>query len=777
MRYCASLCLLGAFLFITTAMADARIPVQNGGDGVSGNYNILVIPVEFSNWKHDKAIAEDNPYHQPVNIAQLSELYNSKARDYYLDVSRDKVDMTFHVFDQWLNMGNMEQYAGSASAPTSLLTGAISSYNSARTGNWQPESYYDKTVIVFAGPSWADEWDDEWLNTGWDPDSDFIHPIAYLAGDNGKANCISAHDGIGVITHELGHALLNIKDKDVSNRIPAYRFQLVGAGAWNGVNPDTPDVYQAEDSLKNNIPVLISPWNRVNLGWEAQPLDLSGGSLTSVVRLAAATDVSAVTNELSGQRNLVTINAGGGQFYILEYRQKTSWDISLPDWGLLIWKINDNWRSNADKDAGYGSGIWEDIIDAHPETIDQPSDYKYYFIDHRTRAFQEFTDYETDIVKNPLGLYDATLKLGESITLPGTDVVVRVLDSSETQGLLVELNNVNQAIEDGEPCSDCQPENQLPVAQFAYVADQLNVQFDNQSSDSDGQVVEWLWDFGDGAETASASAAHTYSASGDYVVTLTVTDDKDGQNSVTHTVSVDNVIEPPPPPVDEKVLQNGVPKTGLSSSTRYEEINYYIDVPEGVSELIITLAGDNGDADLYIAFDREASRDDYDERAIRSGSNESLTITQPDAGRYYIMLRTYREYADVTLTVGFSVPIPPPVIDDFYSSTLAVDIPDNDDEGVLSGINVDSPNSASTVVVSLNITHTYKGDLVVTLMAPDSTEWVLHNREGGSANNLELEVELPLSMNSISGDWQLKIQDLANRDTGSLQNWSLGFTQ
>ena len=380
MSYCASLCLLGAFLFNSTAMADARIPVQNEGSGVSGSYNILVIPVEFSNWKHDKAIAEDNPYHQPISIAELNELYNSKARDYYLDVSRNKVGMTFHVYDQWLNMGNMEQFAGSAFAPTSLLSGAISSYNSARTGNWQAESYYDKTVIVFAGPSWADEWDEEWVNTGWDPDSDFIHPIAYLAGDNGKANCISAHDGIGVITHELGHALLNIKDKDVSNRIPAYRFQLVGAGSWNGVNQQTPDVYQAEDSLKNNIPVLISPWNRVNLGWEAQPLDLSSGNLTSVVRLAAATDVSAITNEQSGQRNLVTINAGGSKYYILEYRQKTSWDISLPDWGLLIWKINDNWRSNANKDAGYGSGIWEDVIDAHPETTDQPSDYKYYYV-------------------------------------------------------------------------------------------------------------------------------------------------------------------------------------------------------------------------------------------------------------------------------------------------------------------------------------------------------------------------------------------------------------
>ena len=757
-------------------MADARIPVQNEGSGVSGSYNILVIPVEFSNWKHDKAIAEDNPYHQPISIAELNELYNSKARDYYLDVSRNKVGMTFHVYDQWLNMGNMEQFAGSAFAPTSLLSGAISSYNSARTGNWQAESYYDKTVIVFAGPSWADEWDEEWVNTGWDPDSDFIHPIAYLAGDNGKANCISAHDGIGVITHELGHALLNIKDKDVSNRIPAYRFQLVGAGSWNGVNQQTPDVYQAEDSLKNTVPVLISPWNRVNLGWEAQPLDLSSGNLTSVVRLAAATDVSAITNEQSGQRNLVTINAGGSKYYILEYRQKTSWDISLPDWGLLIWKINDNWRSNANKDAGYGSGIWEDVIDAHPETTDQPSDYKYYYVDHRTRAFQNFTDYETDSEKNPLGLYDATLKVGESLTLPGTNVLVTVLESSDTQGLLVELSNVNQAIEDGEPCTDCQPVNELPVAQFNYSADQLYVQFSDQSNDADGQIVQWLWDFADGSNSTANSPSHTYSADGDYQVSLTVTDNIGATNQVTQTISVTQGTEPPPP-VNDFELQNGVAKTELASSTRYEELQYTIDVPAGVSQLQITTSGDNGDADLYVALDKEASRNDYDKRAIRNGSNESITFSNPDAGRYYIMLRTYREYSDVTLTATFTSPTPPPQVDDFYQSTTSVDIPDDDENGVISVINVDSNNAATSVVVTLDISHTYKGDLIVSLLAPDASEWVLHNRDGGSSNNVELEMALPLSMSNISGDWQLKIQDLANRDTGSLQNWSLGFTQ
>ena len=630
--------LLGAFLVAGQALADPKIPVQNDGNPVAGQYNILVIPVEFNNWKHDKPIGADNPYHAPVTISELDALYNSKAKDYYLDVSRNNVELNFHVYDGWINMGTMENYAGSATAPTSLLSGAISSYNSARSGDWQQESYYDKTVIAFAGPSWADEWDEEWVDTGWDPDSDFIHPIAYLAGSNGKANCISAHDGIGVITHELGHALLNIKDKDKSSRIPAYRYQLVGAGSWNGVDANAPNATQTDDVLKNATPVLISPWNRVNMGWEAQPLDLAQGSQTSVVRLAAATNVSAVSNPQSGQRNLVSVAAGNGKFYILENRQPDSWDIALPDWGLLIWSINDNWRSNANKDAGYGSGIWEDVIDAHPETLDQPTDYKYYYVDHRTRAFKTFTDYTTDTEKNPLGLYDATLKVGESFTLPGTNVTVKVTESTLADGMLVELTNVDQAILDGEPCTDCEPPNQPPVANFSFVANLLSVQFSDQSSDNDGQVVTKQWDLGDGNNSTADSPVHTYSAAGTYTVTLTVTDDDGDSHTTSQSITVADVV------IDDSQLQNDIAKTAIASSTKYEELHYYIDVPPATTSLTFTTAGNNGDADLYVAFEREASRDDYDEKSAGSSSNEEVSYTNPPAGRYHVAIRTLSAY-------------------------------------------------------------------------------------------------------------------------------------
>jgi hypothetical protein len=71
----------------------------------------------------------------------------------------------------------------------------------------------------------------------------------------------------------------------------------------------------------------------------------------------------------------------------------------------------------------------------------------------------------------------------------------------------------------------------------------------DSSSDPDGQITSWWWDFGapadmDNTSTAPGYAGHCYSQPGTYTVMLTVTDDAGGRVSGTRTVTV----EPPPPP-------------------------------------------------------------------------------------------------------------------------------------------------------------------------------------------------------------------------------------
>jgi len=82
------------------------------------------------------------------------------------------------------------------------------------------------------------------------------------------------------------------------------------------------------------------------------------------------------------------------------------------------------------------------------------------------------------------------------------------------------------------------PVNSDPVANFSYSASDLNVVFAETSSDSDGTIVSWWWNFGDGITSAQRNPSHTYSVDGNYAVSLTVTDDDGATDILTKTVSV-----------------------------------------------------------------------------------------------------------------------------------------------------------------------------------------------------------------------------------------------
>jgi len=73
--------------------------------------------------------------------------------------------------------------------------------------------------------------------------------------------------------------------------------------------------------------------------------------------------------------------------------------------------------------------------------------------------------------------------------------------------------------------------NQSPVAQFAALPPRgdapLTVQFDAQGSyDSDGQIISWQWDFGDGEIGVGIVVSHRYIVPGSYTVRLTVNDNR-----------------------------------------------------------------------------------------------------------------------------------------------------------------------------------------------------------------------------------------------------------
>ncbi len=81
--------------------------------------------------------------------------------------------------------------------------------------------------------------------------------------------------------------------------------------------------------------------------------------------------------------------------------------------------------------------------------------------------------------------------------------------------------------------------NEAPVAAFDATFALGEGTFTSTSTDSDGSIVDYSWDFGDGNVGSGAVATHQYAASGNYSVTLTVTDDDGATDSVTTAYDVD----------------------------------------------------------------------------------------------------------------------------------------------------------------------------------------------------------------------------------------------
>lgn len=86
------------------------------------------------------------------------------------------------------------------------------------------------------------------------------------------------------------------------------------------------------------------------------------------------------------------------------------------------------------------------------------------------------------------------------------------------------------------------PSNADPVADFTFSCTLLDCTFTNASTDGDGTVTGWSWNFGDNsAAVTTEDAAHSFAAAGTYNVTLTVTDNDGANASVTKQVAVSDV--------------------------------------------------------------------------------------------------------------------------------------------------------------------------------------------------------------------------------------------
>lgn len=84
------------------------------------------------------------------------------------------------------------------------------------------------------------------------------------------------------------------------------------------------------------------------------------------------------------------------------------------------------------------------------------------------------------------------------------------------------------------------PSNQAPNADFTASSSELTAAFDGStSSDPDGSIVAYGWNFGDGSRATGANVTHEYALPGSYTVKLTVVDDQGKSATKTSSLAVD----------------------------------------------------------------------------------------------------------------------------------------------------------------------------------------------------------------------------------------------
>lgn len=86
-----------------------------------------------------------------------------------------------------------------------------------------------------------------------------------------------------------------------------------------------------------------------------------------------------------------------------------------------------------------------------------------------------------------------------------------------------------------------------------------------------------------------------------------------------------------------------------------------------------------------------------------------------------------------------------------------------------------SGNGPGDAQVSVTILHTHEGDLRVDLVAPDGSTCNLHNRPGGSANDVIGRFTRNLRSEVLSGTRKLRVNDNDSGDTGRVDTWSSSF--
>ena len=293
-----------------------------------GKVRVIVVLVEFS----DKSMAQTRKHFEDLFFS-LGVLPKKSVREYYRDVTHGLIDIQGDVVGPYRLPQSLKTYAHAAAGTGSAVPNAQTMARDAVTAsdpnvNFTPydndgNGYVDAFIVIHAGPGGEvtgnpdDIWSHKWTLDGGARNVDNTKIYAYLT--------VPEDCKIGVCAHELGHLLFgfpDLYDTDYSSE-GIGNWCLMAGGSWGG---------------GGDTPVHPSAWCKANQGWVKVDVSKTNGQL-SIPDVKSSHTVHRLWNK----------GAVGNEYFLLENRQRTGFDVSLPGAGLLIWHVDEGQTSNTDE--------------------------------------------------------------------------------------------------------------------------------------------------------------------------------------------------------------------------------------------------------------------------------------------------------------------------------------------------------------------------------------------------------------------------------------------